>query len=135
MIDKARRDLAIPFSEAEVREDLVTILRDVIHGAQERARRQALRIGFAGCLLLPFSKMRSGQSELIDAVTDSLTLGRLLLANAPTGIGKTIAVLLPALRYALAEGCILFHLTSRTVQQEAVARTFEDIVAALGPEG
>ena len=43
-----------------------------------------------------------------------------LLAQAPTGTGKTIAVLFPALK-ALADGhaAKIFYLTARTTQQEA----------------
>jgi DNA excision repair protein ERCC-2 len=42
-----------------------------------------------------------------------------LLVSAPTGIGKTMAVLYPAVRQSLKLGKKLFFLTSKTLQQEA----------------
>jgi Rad3-related DNA helicase len=49
------------------------------------------------------------------------------LAHAPTGIGKTVSALLPALRYALREDATVFYLTAKTTQREHVSATFEDI--------
>ena len=42
-----------------------------------------------------------------------------LLVSAPTGIGKTIAALYPAVRESLKAGKKLFYLTSKTLQQDA----------------
>ncbi len=59
-----------------------------------------------------------------------------MLATAPTGIGKTVAALVPALRFALRRDATLFFLTAKNTQQEMVARTFRDVAAATGcPEG
>ncbi|MGE6607476.1 ATP-dependent DNA helicase [Halomonas sp. NPDC076908] len=61
--------------------------------ADHRQRRDsALRI-----LNFPHAAFRPGQRELAESVYKSASTGRCLLAQAPTGIGKTIATLFPML--------------------------------------
>lgn len=78
--------------------------------AHRAARDEALRaLGF------PFEGFRPGQRELAAAVYRCHGAGRHLLAQAPTGIGKTMATLFAALRAAPAQGTHkLFYLTAKT---------------------
>jgi DNA excision repair protein ERCC-2 len=74
------------------------------------ARDEALR-----ALAFPFEGFRPGQRELAAAVYRCHGAGRHLLAQAPTGIGKTMATLFAALRAAPAQGTRkLFYLTAKT---------------------
>jgi DNA excision repair protein ERCC-2 len=49
-------------------------------------------------LRFPYEEFRAGQRDLAKAVFNAARLGRGLLAQAPTGIGKTIATLFPMLK-------------------------------------
>ena len=49
-------------------------------------------------LKFPHKEFRAGQRDLAKAVFNAARLGRCLLAQAPTGIGKTIAALFPMLK-------------------------------------
>ncbi|WP_082549307.1 ATP-dependent DNA helicase [Rhizobacter sp. Root404] len=49
-------------------------------------------------LQFPHAEFRAGQRDLSKAVFNAARLGRCLLAQAPTGIGKTIATLFPMLK-------------------------------------
>ena len=64
---------------------------------QELAHRQA-RDAAARDLAFPHEQFRSGQRALAEAVYKSATTGRCLMAQAPTGIGKTIGTLFPLLK-------------------------------------
>jgi DNA excision repair protein ERCC-2 len=59
-----------------------------------RARRDAALVG----LEFPHEEFRAGQRDLAKAVFNAARLGRCLLAQAPTGIGKTVATLFPLLK-------------------------------------
>ena len=59
-----------------------------------RERRDAALTG----LRFPHEDFRAGQRDLAKAVFNAARLGRCLLAQAPTGIGKTIATLFPMLK-------------------------------------
>ena len=49
-------------------------------------------------LQFPHAEFRAGQRDLAKAVFNAARLGRSLLAQAPTGIGKTVATLFPMLK-------------------------------------
>jgi len=68
----------------------------------------------------PYESFREGQHELAAQVYYAMREKSALLAQAPTGTGKTMAVLFPALK-ALADGHVsrIFYLTARTTQQDA----------------
>ncbi len=68
----------------------------------------------------PFPVYRKGQRELAEQVFWTIREQQTLLVSAPTGTGKTMAVLFPALK-AVGEGLTdrLFYLTARTTQQRA----------------
>jgi len=89
---------------------------DVVAAAE--ALRAAKR-AFAETLEFPYDAMRPFQQEMIDAVGHAVREREALLVSAPTGIGKTIAALYPAVRESLKAGKKLFFLTSKTLQQDA----------------
>ncbi|MBO5898714.1 MAG: hypothetical protein J6R04_06865, partial [Clostridia bacterium] len=71
----------------------------------------------------PYHDMRLGQEQLIRAVHRAIKQGKRLLAQAPTGIGKTMSTLYPALR-ARGEGLCdrIFYLTAKaSTRREAFA--------------
>jgi DNA excision repair protein ERCC-2 len=71
-------------------------------------------------LKFPFDTYRPGQEQMISEVADTIATQGQLLIQAPTGIGKTSAVILPAMR-ALATGQAtkIFYLTARTTGRTA----------------
>jgi DNA excision repair protein ERCC-2 len=82
--------------------------------AQETAHRDA-RNAALGELKFPHDTFRSGQRELAVAVYRAARDGKPLMAQAPTGIGKTLATIFPALK-ACAQDHVerVFYLTAKT---------------------
>lgn len=91
----------------------------------ERALREDVRQ-----MAFPYPAFREGQHELAAQVYYAIREKSALLAQAPTGTGKTMAVLFPALK-ALADGhaAKIFYLTARTTQQEAAVNAAKLIKA------
>lgn len=79
-------------------------------------------------LPFPFDDYRAGQRQMVKHAYFALTHCRKLMAQAPTGVGKTMASLYPAVR-ALGEGAFqrIFYLTARTTQRTAA----EDALARM----
>lgn len=81
-------------------------------------------------LVFPFESYRKGQRQLAVNVYKTIQRGEKIYISAPTGIGKTISTLFPALK-AMGEGygTKIFYLTAktitRTVAEEAVERLAE----------
>lgn len=82
-------------------------------------------------LSFPFP-YRKGQRDLVAGVYRSIEKEKILLAQAPTGIGKTMSVLYPAIR-AMEEGRIekAFYLTAKTSTGQ-VAKSAVDILRKQG---
>lgn len=83
-------------------------------------------------MCFPFSDTRPGQTELMQQVNQVFSTGGRLYAEAPTGIGKTLAVLFPALQ-ALGRGEI-DHLVIATCRNTG-KNVFEEAFALLRGAG
>ncbi|MBU1218999.1 ATP-dependent DNA helicase [Myxococcota bacterium] len=62
----------------------------------------------------PFSELRRGQQELMNSVQDTILSGNVIMVQAPTGIGKTMSVLYPAIKSLLYASERVFYLTAKT---------------------
>ncbi len=79
----------------------------------------------AQILPFPFPEFRQSQRQLAVAVYTTLAKGRKLFAQAPTGTGKTMATIFPAVK-ALGLGQVekIFFLTAKTVTRELAEEGF-----------
>ncbi|MBA3979854.1 MAG: ATP-dependent DNA helicase [Alcanivorax sp.] len=85
---------------------------------QEQTHRQA-RDTALKTLTFPHAEFRPGQRDLAEAVYTTLHQKQVLMAQAPTGIGKTLGTLFPALKaLATREQDRLFFLTARTTGRQ-----------------
>lgn len=75
----------------------------------------------------PYETARPGQIDLMREWHKVLSEGGVLLANAPTGIGKTAAALSVALKHVVSGGGVVFFLTPRHTQHDLVVETVEKI--------
>src|SRR3989304_4033242 len=75
----------------------------------------------------PFASMREPQKELIVDIENAIKNRRHLVAHAPTGLGKTIAALYPAVRYASENGKTVIFLTSRLSQHRMAIETMQKL--------
>ncbi|MBT3323901.1 ATP-dependent DNA helicase [archaeon] len=77
----------------------------------------------------PYEKTRKTQENLMNVVHDTIKNKTNLLLHAPTGIGKTISALAPALTYILKEEPkkTIFFLTSRNTQHLIAVETLKDM--------
>ena len=82
-------------------------------------------------LPFPYAQYRPGQREFAVAVYRTIQRGERLFAEAPTGIGKTVSALYPALK-ALGEEKLerIFYLTARTTARAVAEKALADLRAA-----
>ena len=92
------------------------------------AARTAVRQGWAEALSFPLPKFRPSQQALARRVYQAVRQREHLLVEAPTGSGKTLGILFPAVK-AMGEGEQLFFLTSRNAGSRAALTA----VAQLDP--
>ena len=75
----------------------------------------------------PYSKVRDIQSNMISDVYNAIKSKKHIIMHAPTGIGKTISALAPALSFAMKNNKTIFFLTSRQTQHKIVVDTLKQI--------
>ncbi|MBI2653685.1 ATP-dependent DNA helicase [Candidatus Woesearchaeota archaeon] len=78
-------------------------------------------------IYFPYEKVRNIQSDMISDVHNAIKSKKHLIIHAPTGIGKTAAVLAPALSFAMKNNLTIFFLTSRQTQHKIVIDTLRQI--------
>src|SRR5512137_807467 len=88
---------------------------------------------FASGPPLPTFEHRPQQIIMAGMVADALENHRHLIVEAPTGIGKTLAYLLPALEYARRTGGrIIVSTHTRTLQEQLIRKDIPLAVAISG---
>lgn len=91
-----------PLTEQYSAADLQAFFEDqcerFLDWAQQELAHRAARNEALQTLVFPHESFRPGQRDLAEAVYKSASRGRCLLAQAPTGIGKTVGTLFPLLK-------------------------------------
>jgi len=77
--------------------------------------------------LFPYDKLRPEQDKLISEIRNALEKKKNIIAHAPTGLGKTVAALVPALEKAIEKKLTIFFLTSRHTQHAIAVETLKQI--------
>jgi len=117
-------DLRLMF-EAHCERFLAWARREVEHRARRDDWLRALRF--------PQSEFRTGQRQLAEAVYRASRDGRCLVAQAPTGIGKTLGTLFPQLKAFPAQKLDkLFFLTAKTSGRRVALDALASLDAGTG---
>ncbi|MBI2603798.1 MAG: ATP-dependent DNA helicase [Deltaproteobacteria bacterium] len=91
-----------------------------LKNAQVRKRKR-----LAGRLTFPFSSMRKHQDQLVETSAGVFEQGGSALLQAPTGIGKTMGILCPAIKEAFTRGAPVIYLTPKNSQFEVAKDAIE----------
>lgn len=121
--DKIRR-FRETYSAEELVEWFENLIDDFYPWAEFRVRWEEKRDSSMQDLPFPFD-YRPGQKQLAADVYRTILRRRQLFVEAPTGVGKTMSVVYPAVR-ALGESIAvrIFYLTAKTVTRTAAAGAF-----------
>jgi len=121
--DGSQHVIGVPLDAIRVGEQVLGSLRHLVERREARlkwmkARREAV-------VPLPHEAWRPGQAEIAEAVRFGLEVERVQLVQAPTGLGKTAAVLHAVLTHAMASDKQVFWATARGTQQLAAWATLD----------
>ncbi len=123
------RRFAREYSAAELAEFVTGLLAQYRRWAKMATSWAEARNASLRALTFPFEAYRGGQRDMAIACYNAYRDGGRLYCCAPTGIGKTLSALFPAMK-ALGEGYgeRIFYLTAKTVARKAA----EDALGLLG---
>lgn len=107
------------FTIGELEEFVEDIVKRYIDWAELSFGWEDIRDRSIKDLSFPFKEYRKGQRELAVSVYKTIKEKKNLFTKAPTGIGKTMSTLFPAIK-AMAEGRVkrIFYLTAKTITRE-----------------
>lgn len=101
-------------SAEQLRAAYIALLRMILPRARDLRERETTVRDIARNAVFPYTDMREAQRDMILECWRDLRAGKTLFAEAPTGIGKTIATLYPAVRCYGEERCDkIFYLTAK----------------------
>lgn len=125
LADLSERSFVVETSQAAAEALFCELAEAFLSVYRERDEWRRVRDESLAALPFPFPDRRAGQDELMDMVNLALEQERDLFVEAATGIGKTIAVLYPALkRMALSDRYgQVFFLTAKTAGKEIIQKT------------
>ncbi|MBN2829950.1 MAG: ATP-dependent DNA helicase, partial [Candidatus Cloacimonetes bacterium] len=124
------REITLNFSLIELEEFFQTTMRLYHEWAVKMSRYHSSRNIWLSTLLFPYGDFRQNQREMSVATYNAVRNKEVIFIQAPTGIGKTVGTLYPALK-ALGEEKLdkIFYLTAKTVGREVALDTLRDITA------
>ncbi|MQS53009.1 ATP-dependent DNA helicase [Companilactobacillus mishanensis] len=114
------------FTRDELEEFFQSLIDEYEYWLKLRSDLRNLRNGSIAELPFPFPEFRTGQHEMAGAVYKTICLKKRLFVEAPTGTGKTISTLFPAIK-AMGEDRIerLFYLTAKQSTRHVAEETVE----------
>lgn len=124
-------DREVSLSEFEVwiweRLKLISYFEDLMEKRRVERRIQSKSVKF------PYDKLRPSQKDLMDKVEHFLSSDEdVLFFQAPTGMGKTISAMVPALKLALKKKSKVVYLTPKTNIQVNVQKEIANLVSTEG---
>ena len=109
------RHMMRTYAREELREVFLDMLSQFSRWAALAVEWETKRLPAIRAASFPFGKFRPGQDELALAVFRTIRRGERLFAQAPTGIGKTMSVLYPAVKALGENKCDrIFYLTAKS---------------------
>lgn len=129
---EARKELRRSFDRETLQKFFDTLIAQYLQWADTIVDWIRMRNDSINALSFPFTMYRPGQDEMMEAVASTINQRGQLFIQAPTGIGKTMAVIFPSLN-ALSQGHVfkIFYLTARTTGKTA-AETALDVLRNNG---
>ncbi len=125
LTDDENRRIDLNYSEREIESWLDEYINLKIHEKAKYIAISSHRQGIAEKLTMPYPNYREGQKDTINLTTESFCSGKDVIWEAAPGFGKTITMLLPALKTALGRGKPVFFATAKGGGREPVLNAIE----------
>lgn len=122
--NKSTRILRQKFKIGELEEFFFTLINEYKSWASMEKKWMEIRNESIKNLKFPFEEYRQGQREFAVRVYKSIVDGKKCFAMAPTGTGKTVSTLFPAIKAMGEEKTSkIFYLTAKTITREVANDT------------
>jgi len=128
LIDNKSRSIKLDFDPGLTKKLILQRCNHIINKIQREQKNRQHRLLELAKVNFHLPEKRAGQEQMMTTVESVLDHGEHLIISAPTGTGKTAAVLFPAINFAILNGKHILYLTSKTTQQEIIRNTIRILV-------
>ena len=120
----------ISMSAAELKDYFESLAQKYCAWHKQIQARQQVLYSWLEQLEFPYGNMHASQRIMAEAVYKAAVTGRVVMAEAPTGTGKTLAALFPALR-SMPRTAVdkIFYLTAKTTGKQLALENIELIAS------
>ncbi|MBN1150553.1 PD-(D/E)XK nuclease family protein [candidate division WOR-3 bacterium] len=121
-----KSEKSLVFTKEELERDFFALFDKYYRWIEFEENRRIQRNATLKKASFPHSKYRKGQDELSASVFEAIESSKTLFFRAPTGIGKTVATIFPAMK-AIGDNLVekAFYLTAKNTTREVVEKTLE----------
>jgi DNA excision repair protein ERCC-2 len=133
ILDGSIKEIPVTYRQEEVFLLIRSVLLGLLRRHEQDKSRKAYRHSFAERIQWPYESPRRYQDEAAAAVLHALEIENNLLLSAPTGMGKTAAVLLSVLQFAFEHDLWIFWASGKSSHQKIVADTLRLILPNEAP--
>jgi Rad3-related DNA helicase len=127
LINDAKRSFPVVYNRLRVERLLLNRFSGIIANIERERLELERRKAELSLINFDLSENRPQQQKMMKTVETCLKEKKHLMVSAPTGTGKTAAVLYPAIQYAYANNKKIFFVTSKTTQQRIVRETIQPL--------
>ena len=121
-------------SAEQLKQGYISLLCAILPRAADLVERETTLRSAARDATFPYAEMRNAQHDMIVECWRDMRAGKTLFAEAPTGIGKTMATLYPAVRcYGEGRCDKIFYLTAKNATRREASRAIEKLAEAGTP--
>ena len=120
-----RREKIFEINE-NIEQKLLRMLENLILNEKLHYERGKELIKYIGKLKFPYRIPRNNQVKLLQYIPAFLEEKKNILIEAPSGTGKTAAILFPVLKFALTRGLKVFYFTAKNTQQAEVLKFMKE---------
>lgn len=111
---------------AELERDCLRLVEKYQRWQEKIDQRMGRLVPWLHALPFPYPELHESQRQMAEAVYKSAMTGRVLLAEAPTGTGKTLAGLFPSLKAMAAQKVDkVFYLTAKGTAKQLALETLQ----------
>jgi DNA excision repair protein ERCC-2 len=128
LVDYKDRTFPIKYNRAAIETILQQRFGAIINELEEGQSELKRRKSELSLVQFNLAENRPQQNTMIEKVKAVFDARQHLMVSAPTGTGKTAAVLFPAIQYAYARDKRIMFVTSKTSQQEIVKETVKPLL-------
>lgn len=122
--DHKKEEYVFPFTHEEIKEKIIKYCDDYLAFIQREEQHLTERDASLNEVYFPFEHFRPGQKDMASLIYKALKNKQRVFIEAPTGIGKTMSVLYPALKEQKNSQGKVFYCTAKNSGHLAALKAF-----------